>query len=325
MAKDVKKEVGLKTLNKVFSKDELMKQLSKHLAKDKPEGYRINMKCIDDLICFETGRVCIVSGVPQSGKSEIVDFFNFRLNQEYGWQSLYFSPENYPTGVYHIQKLLCKYRNERVQIRDMADQKYENDIEYITNNFYFLNYDVVNDIDTILAVAQTMIDDTEKNIKILTLDPYNRLENQFSGFNETQYISAFLDKLTRFAQQNDILVNLIAHPTKQKDGEKLTGYSICGSHNFFAKADYMYVVNIQSDEIVEFTTLKVKFKDLGCIGKCLLKYDWNSGNYYDAFSETNELLDTLKPVKDSEEKSNKEKVSEQVKICLKNREVIGNE
>ena len=60
-----------------------------------------------------------------------------------------------------------------------------------------------------------------KGIKALVIDPYNRLEDESDGMSETKYISRQLDRLTNFAQQNDVLVILMAHPTKQtknKDG-----------------------------------------------------------------------------------------------------------
>jgi twinkle protein len=293
--------------NKVFTKNDLMNQLSSFLAKEKPKGYNINVECIDKLMRFETGRLCVITGIPQSGKSEVIDFFNIRLNQLHGWKSVYFSPENHPTGVYHLHKLLCKHRQEKVNLSDMITENFANDIDYLSNNFFFLNYEIVNDIDAILEEAQILID--KENIKILTIDPYNRLEHQYTGFNETQYISTFLDKLTRFAQKNDILVNLAAHPTKQKEGEEITGYSICGSHNFFDKADYMYSVKRNfDDDIVELKILKVKFKNLGCIGKLQLKYDDKSGNYYEADKEKYDpisfYLDSLEIVNDSEVNNN---------------------
>jgi len=309
-------------MNKVFTKNDLMNHLSSFLAKEKPKGYSINLKSVDDLIRFETGRLCVVTGVPQSGKSELIDFFNVQLNLLYGWKSIYFSPENHPVGVYHLHKLLCKYKQEKVGFSDMITENYANDIDYLSNNFYFLNYEVVNDIDAVLKEAQILID-KENNIKVLTIDPYNRLEHQYTGFNETQHISTFLDKLTKFAQKNDILINLAAHPTKQKEGEEITGYSVCGSHNFFAKADYMYSVKRNfDDDIVEIKILKVKFKNLGCIGKLRLKYDNKSGNYYEADKEKYEpisYIDSLEPLNKSVEKTNMEKGREQMKKAMSNK------
>jgi len=116
--------------SKVLTKSDLLKQLSDYLAKGRPEGCKINLECIDNLIHFETGKVCIITGEPGGGKSEILNFFNMRLNQLYDWKSVYWSPENHPIGVYLLQKLLCNYRNERIETIEMIDSKYESDIDY---------------------------------------------------------------------------------------------------------------------------------------------------------------------------------------------------
>ena len=80
------------------------------------------------------------------------------------------------------------------------------------------------------------------------IDPYNRLENEQGQRNETQYVSEVLDKLQNFAQRHDVLVILMAHPTKltkNKDGiyEAPSLYDISGSANFYNKADFGIVVH----------------------------------------------------------------------------------
>jgi len=119
----------------------------------------------------------------------------------------------------------------------------------------------------------------------LVIDPYNRLESQQGSRNETQYISEVLDKLTTFAQINDVLVILMAHPTKQpknKDGivEAPTLYDISGSANFFNKADFGIVVHRNRiDDTVEVHVQKVKFRHLGENGTATFKYNLNNGRY----------------------------------------------
>ena len=124
-----------------------------------------------------------------------------------------------------------------------------------------------------------------KGIKALVIDPYNRLESEQGTRSETQYISELLDKLTNFAQRNDLLIILMAHPTKQprnKDGiiEAPTLYDISGSANFFNKADFGIVVhrNRQADN-VEVHVQKVKFRHLGTCGTALFHYNITNGRY----------------------------------------------
>lgn len=125
-----------------------------------------------------------------------------------------------------------------------------------------------------------------RGIKGLVIDPYNRLESEIGTRSETLYISEVLDKLTNFAQLNDVLVVLMAHPTKlQKD--KQTGqitvptlYDISGSANFYNKADFGIVVH--RDRVENYTIInvaKVKFRHLGEPGRALFKYNLNNGRY----------------------------------------------
>ena len=112
-----------------------------------------------------------------------------------------------------------------------------------------------------------------------------RIEDESEGKNETKYISRLLDKLTNFAQQHDVLVILMAHPTKMqknKDGEPEipTLYDISGSANFYNKADFGIVVHRNRlENTVEIYVKKVKFRHLGECGMALFKYNLNNGRY----------------------------------------------
>ena len=111
------------------------------------------------------------------------------------------------------------------------------------------------------------------------------MEDESDGHNETKYISKQLDRLTNFAQRNDVMVILMAHPTKQsknKDGviEAPTLYDISGSAHFYNKTDFGIVVHRNRiDNTVEVHVQKVKFRHLGECGTALFKYNLNNGRY----------------------------------------------
>ena len=155
--------------------------------------------------------------------------------------------------------------------------------QHLESNFYFISPADNFRVDTILEKAKFLV--RRRGIKALVIDPYNRLESQQGGRNETQYISELLDKLTNFAQINDIMIILMAHPTKQpknKDGviEAPTLYDISGSANFFNKADFGIVVHRNRiDDYVEVHIQKVKFRHLGKCGMAKFKYNLNNGRY----------------------------------------------
>lgn len=244
-------------------------------------GVVIGHENLDRLISFETKRLCLVTGYPGSGKSEFIDEMAERLNMRYGWRFAYFSPENAPLA-YHASKLIEKFTGKHFDKKYLTQWEYKQVKEHLEHDFFFIapsDYKV----DTILAKAKYLV--RRKGIKALVIDPYNRLEDEKGGMKETDYISRLLDRLTNFAQQHDILVILMAHPTKpakNKDGkmDPPTLYDISGSAHFFNKADFGIVVHRDKmNGTVEIRIEKVKFRHLGSPGTALMKYNLNNGRY----------------------------------------------
>lgn len=255
-------------------------------------GVTIGHENFDRLCSFETRRLCIVTGIPGSGKSEFIDEIAERLNMRYGWKFAFFSPENAPLA-YHASKLIEKFTGKKFNRNSLNYGEYRLVKEHLEDNFFFISPADNFRVDTILEKAKFLV--RRRGIKALVIDPYNRLESQQGNRNETQYISELLDKLTNFAQINDILVVLMAHPTKQpknKDGviEAPTLYDVSGSANFYNKADFGIVVHRNRlENTVEVHVQKVKFRHLGECGTCQFKYNINNGRYtpYDGGSFDN--------------------------------------
>lgn len=246
------------------------------------KGATIGHENLDRLISFETKRICVVTGIPQSGKSEFIDEMAERLNMRYGWKFAYFSPENAPLA-YHASKLIEKFTGKHFSKQTLTMGEYRQVKEHLEDNFFFIYPNTDFSIETILEKAKYLV--RRRGIKALVIDPFNRLQNDLGGRNETQYISELLDKLTNFAQQNDILIILMAHPTKMpksKDGviEIPTLYDISGSSHFFNKSDFGIVVHRDRlNNTVLVKVEKVKFKHLGECGTATFKYNLNNGRY----------------------------------------------
>lgn len=246
------------------------------------KGVTIGHECFDRLCSFETKRLCIVTGIPGSGKSEFIDEIAERLNMRYGWRFAYFSPENAPLE-YHASKLIEKFTGKKFDRQHLTLGEYKMVKQHIETNFFFISPQNDYRLSTILDKAKFLV--RRKGIKCLVIDPFNRLDDESDGQNETKYISKMLDRLTNFAQQNDVLIILMAHPTKQpknKDGviEAPTLYDISGSAHFYNKTDFGIVVHRNRVEnTVEVLVQKVKFRHLGEVGTALFKYNLNNGRY----------------------------------------------
>lgn len=267
------------------------------------KGVTVGHDNLDKLISFETKRLCIVTGIPGSGKSEFIDEIAERLNMRYGWRWAYFSPENAPLA-YHASKLIEKFTGKHFDKKYLPLVEYRQVKMHLERDFFFISPAGDYKVDSILDRAKFLV--RRKGIKGLVIDPYNRLENEAGGRSETQYISQLLDKLTNFAQINDVLVVLMAHPTKMcktKDGqiEVPTLYDISGSANFYNKADFGLVIHRDRlNSIVEVRVQKVKFRHLGGVGTAFFKYNLNNGRYtpyYEGsepqWDNTNHLVDNV--------------------------------
>lgn len=251
------------------------------------KGVTMGHENIDQLISFETKRLCLVTGYPGSGKSEFIDEMAERLNIRYGWRFAYFSPENAPLA-YHASKLVEKFTGKHFDRQHLSIGEYTQVKKHLEQNFFFISpsdYKVA----TILDKAKYLV--RRRGIKVLVIDPYNRLEDEKGGMKETDYISLLLDRLTNFAQQNDVLVILMAHPTKpakNKEGkiDPPTLYDISGSAHFFNKADFGIVVHRdKANDLVEIKIEKVKFRHLGMPGIAYMKYNLNNGRYTPYYNE----------------------------------------
>lgn len=267
----------------VFTVSDFEQSLDALFENGMQRGVTVGYENLDELISFETKRLCIVTGIPGNGKSEFIDELAERLNMKYGWRFAYFSPENAPL-CYHASKLIEKFTGKHFDRQHLNYAEYRQVKEHLETNFYFIAPSDNYKIDNILDKAKYLV--RRRGIKALVIDPYNRIEHEYErGQREDQYISLFLDKLMRFAQINDVLIILMAHPTKlskNKDGvvEAPTLYDISGAAHFFNKTDFGIVVHRDRvKDTVEVHVQKVKFRHLGKVGTAYFKYNLNNGRY----------------------------------------------
>ena len=248
------------------------------------KGKAIDFPPIDDKITWELGRIAVVTGIPGHGKSEFVDWLGLRLNMLYDWKVAYFSPENFPV-TYHYAKIASKIYGKPFGQANITQEGFEEVFEYILDNYFFIYPEDDMSFETILIKAKYLV--KKRGIKILVIDPYNKIEHlRERGESETEYISRFLDKVTTFAKQMNVLVFLVAHPRKI-DKNKETGlynkpnlYDINGSANFYNKCDYgLSVFREYSNNTVTVDFIKVKFRHLGEGGAVTLRYNYNNGRY----------------------------------------------
>lgn len=244
-------------------------------------GLTLNNPETDKFVTWELGRLAICTGVPGSGKSEIVDWIISKLNLLHGWKAALYSPENYPLK-YHYAKIYEKFIGKKFNKANSNSIEFDQAYDHISNNFFYIMNDYDMTLEQILEGAKFYV--RKKGINILVIDPYNRIEHEKKpGERDDQYVSRFLNTIDRFAKLNNLLVFLVAHPVTMRDKDVPSLYDISGGSNFFNKAEYGFTVARVKDENnvmtnqVDIHWQKVKFKHLGQQGISNFMYNYNNG------------------------------------------------
>lgn len=231
---------------------------------------------IDELYRVAPGQLTMVTGIPGSGKSEMIDQIMVNLAKNSDWKFAICSFENQPD--YHIIKLTEKYIQKSFfnSSRRMTTEQRDKAIEFVDEHFLFLETadGARANIDSVLERASAAV--MRIGIRGLVIDPYNYIEKNSDG-SETEQVATILTKTRQWAIANSVHVWFVAHPQKLARDAKGNvyvpkGYDISGSANFYNIPDFGLTIHRNGDT-VEFHNWKVRYKWWGQLGKAELSYD----------------------------------------------------
>lgn len=274
----------------------LMEKIKSLKSVGLPKGFKTGIESLDKIMRLDKGRLITVTGIPNCGKSEFVDFLCTTYNRLYGFKTLYFSPENQPVEL-HAAKLVSKFCEKPFE--EIDDTELNKTMYHVNKNFFFFNYDKVKTLDSIIENMEKQIDTLCPDI--LVIDAYNKVESEKPSTEiETEFISKVLDRLHGIAIKHNLMLILVAHPRKMEwdarsaTAKMPTAYDVCGSAHFFNKSDFVIIVHrnrggATEDDSVTIRVDKVKFASYGNLGRTELMYHLPSGNYYD--SDMDKMLD----------------------------------
>lgn len=75
----------------LLPKEYLMQSITDIFNNGLPHGLYTKVSNLDEVFRLDRGRVITITGVPNYGKSEFVDFLTTTYNKLYGMKTLYFS------------------------------------------------------------------------------------------------------------------------------------------------------------------------------------------------------------------------------------------
>ncbi|XP_040380894.1 twinkle homolog protein, chloroplastic/mitochondrial [Oryza brachyantha] len=263
-------------------------------------GVPTGWNSMDELYKVVPGELTVVTGVPNSGKSEWIDALLCNINDQVGWKFVLCSMENKVRE--HARKLLEKrikkpFFDARYggSAERMSIEEFEEGKQWLNETFHLIRCedDCLPSINWVLELAKAAV--LRYGVRGLVIDPYNELDHQRpSNQTETEYVSQMLTKIKRFAQHHSCHVWFVAHPRQLHNwnGGPPNMYDISGSAHFINKCDNGIVIHRNRDpnsgpvDVVQVCVRKVRNKVIGQIGDAFLSYDRVSGEFRDADKDT---------------------------------------
>jgi len=258
-------------------------------------GYQVGLPNFDSIFSTYTGQFITVTGIPSSGKSDFVDQMVIGYNINYQWKTAFASPENAPTYL-HAHKLMRKVWQDMPSKKDIGTDKWNQVAEHINDNFYFIDMDKYS-LEAVLRKGAELV--KRKGIKCLVIDPFNKVRSNDASGDVNVYTLDYLSKIEIFAKKYDVLVIVVAHPTKMyKDAngriEEPTMYNIKGGGEWYDASYHGLLVHRDyENKTVKAKVLKVKFQNLGENGaEAHFKWEHKSGCFipHEPLDMTAELM-----------------------------------
>ena len=246
-------------------------------------GYQIGLQNFDRIFSTYTGQFITVTGIPSSGKSDFVDQMVVGYNANYNWKTAFASPENAPNYL-HAHKLMRKVWGDMPKREDIKGAKWNEVSDHINDNFFFIDMEKYT-LESVLRKGAELV--KRKGIKCLVIDPFNKVRDRnASSIDVNIYTMEYLTKIESFAKKYDVLVFIVAHPTKMyknSDGkiEEPNMYNIKGGGEWYDASYHGLLIHRNYEaKNTKVKVLKVKFQNLGENGaECFFTWEPKSGSY----------------------------------------------
>jgi len=246
-------------------------------------GFQIGLENFDNIFSTYTSQFITVTGIPSSGKSDFVDQMVVGYNANYNWKTAFASPENAPNYL-HAHKLMRKVWGNMPQREDIGGAKWNEVADHVNDNFLFIDMEKYT-LESVLRKGAELV--KRKGIKCLVIDPFNKVRDKnASSLDVNLYTMEYLTKIETFAKKYDVLVFIVAHPTKMyknSDGkiEEPNMYNIKGGGEWYDASYHGLLIHRDYDaKNTKVKVLKVKFQNLGDNGaECFFTWEPKSGRF----------------------------------------------
>lgn len=243
---------------------------------------------LDKVVRVGQGRVIVITGVPESGKTRFNINWIMELAKRHDIQASIFTPESRPYSNF-LSKMVQINTGKRFGKPGEEDRITKDELvkslDWIDKHFTF-NTPVTRTVKEITDTWKHQLQST--GVRYGVLDPFNYIIRP-DNINETSFVLQSLTYLTDWAVTNNFTVFVIVHPRQHPFNEKtgeypvVTPYQLYGSSHWFNASDTILSIwRSMSDpeQPVHLFVLKQKQEELGTSNHSVrFDYDVSIGIY----------------------------------------------
>jgi twinkle protein len=244
LAKDIK-------IDGIFELSDVRESMLNGYRNGQKRGETTGIPEVDKAWTWKDGEVNLWTGYNNEGKSLFLNQLCLIRAIIQGVKVAIFSPENFPINEFFndlIETYIGKSCDPFYANNYMSEDEFNEGMDFINEHFFVIYPEKDFKIETIFEKTKYLV--KKKGIRTLVIDPYNMVEHLMKGGErEDLYISRFMTQLKRFALENELSVNLVAHQNTPKSNDKdggryfmPVGNNVKGGGTFADKTDNLLAV-----------------------------------------------------------------------------------
>lgn len=204
---------------KYFHDIDYLKSIYEEYMKKNNNGISCGFEPLDNIVRLDKGQFCVITAKAGIGKTTFINYYCSLM-----------SINN------HLNTAFISFENSLSKNIDNACKLFDNNIDKTLKAFSFIN---TENISTMQDVYDSIIEAKDMSNDIVVIDTFNYLP---IVDYDTNAIGLILKHFCRLAKSLNLLIILVAHPTKL-NGNKINGESISGSIHFRNMADALIVLD----------------------------------------------------------------------------------
>ncbi len=249
--------------------------------------YSTGWQAMDKHLLIERPELMVITGIPNHGKGQFIRCMAFNLARVHGWRTAFFAQED---PAHRIQRDALRYAQKpymkvyagmpqwsmRPEERDATEK-------WVRDHFFVSMMPDDEAVTMAMVEAEMEAAVLHRDCQVFVLDPWNEVEHvKEPKETETDYIGRVLRQLLRKTRRLNLLLIIVAHPTKIEDGKAPTRYDISGSANWKNKCQHGLTIfkNSENSNAVEITVEKSKdWETMGIPGSIFMEFSRERCDY----------------------------------------------